>query len=150
MGRPSGYTEDMAIEICARLASGESLVRMCKADDMPSVSTVYRWIQAHEEFRDNYTRAREDQADTLADEILDIANTPVVGVKTKTNEKGEVETTEGDMIEHRRLQVDARKWIAAKLKPKKYGDKQQTEVTGADGGPLQITEVAWNVVKPSA
>lgn len=148
MGRPSDYTEDMAIEICARLASGESLVRMCKADDMPSVSTVYRWIQAHEEFRDNYTRAREDQADTLADEILDIANTPVVGVKTKTNEKGEVETTEGDMIEHRRLQVDARKWIAAKLKPKKYGDKQQTEVTGADGGPLQITEVAWNVVKP--
>lgn len=150
MGRPSDYTEDLAIEICARLASGESLVRMCKADDMPSVSTVYRWIQAHEEFRDNYTRAREDQADTLADEILDIANTPVVGVKTKTNEKGEVETTEGDMIEHRRLQVDARKWIAAKLKPKKYGDKQQTEVTGADGGPLQITEVAWNVVKPSA
>ena len=150
MGRPSDYSEDMAIEICARLASGESLVRMCKADDMPSVSTVYRWIQAHEEFRDNYTRAREDQADTLADEILDIANTPVVGVKTKTNEKGEVETTEGDMIEHRRLQVDARKWIAAKLKPKKYGDKQQTEVTGADGGPLQITEVAWNVVKPSA
>jgi len=150
MGRPSDYTEDMAIEICARLASGESLVRMCKADDMPSVSTVYRWIQAHVEFRDNYTRAREDQADTLADEILDIANTPVVGVKTKTNEKGEVETTEGDMIEHRRLQVDARKWIAAKLKPKKYGDKQQTEVTGADGGPLQITEVAWNVVKPSA
>jgi len=148
MGRPSDYTEDMAIEICARLASGESLVRMCKADDMPSVSTVYRWIQAHEEFRDNYTRAREDQADTLADEILDIANTPVVGVKTKTNEKGEVETTEGDMIEHRRLQVDARKWIAAKLKPKKYGDKQQTEVTGADGGPLQITEVPWNVVKP--
>jgi hypothetical protein len=52
------------------------------------------------------------------------------------------------MIEHRRLQVDARKWIAAKLKPKKYGDKQQTEVTGADGGPLQITEVAWNVIKP--
>jgi hypothetical protein len=148
MGRPSDYTEDMAIEICARLASGESLVRMCKADDMPSVSTVYRWIQAHEEFRDSYTRAREDQADTLADEILDIANTPVVGVKTKTNEKGEVETTEGDMIEHRRLQVDARKWIAAKLKPKKYGDKQQTEVTGADGGPLQITEVAWNVIKP--
>ena len=130
MGRPSDYSEDMAIEICARLASGESLVRMCKADDMPSVSTVYRWIQAHEEFRDNYTRAREDQADTLADEILDIANTPVVGVKTKTNEKGEVETTEGDMIEHRRLQVDARKWIAAKLKPKKYGDKQEIEHSG--------------------
>jgi hypothetical protein len=67
---------------------------------------------------------------TLADEILDIANTPVVGVKTKTNEKGEVETTEGDMIEHRRLQVDARKWIAAKLKPKKYGDKQEIEHSG--------------------
>lgn len=59
----------------------------------------------------------------MAAEIIKIADTPVVGIKKKTNEKGEVETTEGDMIEHRRLQVDARKWAASKLAPKKYGDK---------------------------
>lgn len=89
---------------------------------MPCMVTVYAWLRKHEEFANNYIRAREDQADTLADEIVRIADTPMLGIKTKTDAEGNVETTEGDMIEHRRLQVDARKWIASKLKPKKYGD----------------------------
>lgn len=86
-----------------------------------------------------YARARDDQADTLADQIIDIADTPLQGVKTKTDANGKViETTEGDMIEHRRLQVDARKWIAAKLKPRRYGERLNTEHTGLDGGPIII------------
>lgn len=85
-----------------------------------------------------YARAREDQADTLADQIIEIADTPMLGIKTKTDEEGNVETTQGDMIEHRRLQVDARKWIAAKLKPRKYGERLNTEHTGLDGGPIII------------
>lgn len=130
MGHPSDYTVEQAIEICARLASGEPLVTICRDDESPDVSTVYRWLAAHQEFRDMYARAREDQADTLADQIIDIADNPVRGVKTKTDEEGNVETTEGDMIEHRRLQVDARKWIAAKLKPRKYGDKTEHTISG--------------------
>lgn len=85
-----------------------------------------------------YARAREDQADTLADQIIEIADTPMLGIKTKTDDEGNVETTEGDMIEHRRLRVDARKWIAAKLKPRKYGERLNTEHTGLDGGPIII------------
>ncbi len=85
-----------------------------------------------------YARAREDQADTLADEIVAIADEPAAGKKTTTKANGDVETVEGDMIEHRRLRVDARKWTAAKLKPKKYGERQA--LTGPDGeslfGPL--------------
>ena len=137
-GRPSDYTEEMAARICSELADGKSLKAICTADEMPDKATVYRWIAAHETFRDLYARAREDQADTLADEIIDIADTPVLGVKTKTGKDG-VELTEGDMIEHRRLQVEARKWVAAKLKPKKYGDKVHNEVTGANGGPLVVS-----------
>ena len=63
------------------------------------------------------------QADILADEVVDLADTTRIGVKVKTNDKGEVETTEGDMVERTRLQIDARKWYAGKLAPKKYGDK---------------------------
>lgn len=104
---------------------------------MPNKATVYRWLGSNEPFRDLYARAREDQADTLADEIVNIADNPVVGIKTKTGKDG-VEITEGDMIEHRRLQVDARKWVAAKLKPKKYGDKATHEHTGPGGTALVI------------
>jgi hypothetical protein len=127
-GRPSEYSPERGDEICGRLAKGESLNSICKSENMPALPTVYRWMRQREEFRNNYASAREDQADTLADEILYIADTPVSGIKTKTNSAGEVETTESDMIEHRRLQVDARKWIAAKLKPKKYGDAQAMQI----------------------
>jgi hypothetical protein len=80
--------------------------------------------------------SRTAQADVLFDEILKIADTPDIGVKTVTKASG-VETIEGDMIEHRRLQIDARKWIAARLAPKKYGDKQAIEHSGPDGKPIR-------------
>lgn len=131
-GRPSDFTSEIADAICERLADGESLKSICSADGMPHRATVFRWLGAHAEFRDSYARAREAQADALFDEILDIANTPITGEKTKVDKDGNViEMTKADMIEHRRLQIDARKWIAAKLRPKVYGDKLDVDVTGA-------------------
>ncbi len=144
-GRPSDYTEEKGAEICARLANGESLAAMCREDGMPAQSTVYLWLLRHSGFSEIYARARENQADTLADQIIHIADTPQPGVKTKTNEKGETETTEGDMIEHRRLQVDARKWVAAKLKPRKYSEKFLNEHSGPEGGPIR-TERSERVI----
>lgn len=137
MGRPSSFTQEIADRICERIAGGESLVSICLDEDMPARSTAFRWLSQNEAFQDIYARAREAQADALADDIVHIADTPRLGTKTVTKETG-VEVTEGDMIEHRRLQVDARKWMAAKLAPRKYGEKIQQQVTGADGGPLQV------------
>lgn len=132
MARPSEYSEKRANQICERLADGESLKSICAKGNMPHRATVFRWLAAHDEFRDMYARAREAQADALFDEILDIANTPIEGTKCKVDKDGNVmEVTKGDMIEHRRLQIDARKWIAAKLRPKVYGDKIDVDVTGA-------------------
>jgi hypothetical protein len=109
------------------------------------VATVYRWLLAHDDFCEMYTRAREDQADTLADQIIAIADTPLQGVKTKTDSDGNIETTEGDMIEHRRLQVDARKWIAAKLKPRKYGEKVEQTHVGDKERPILISPTDANI-----
>ena len=98
---------------------------------MPAMSTVFKWLASNEEFSEQYARARETQADALFDEILDIADTPMIGEKTKADKEGNiVEVTTGDMIEHRRLQVDARKWMAGKLRPKKYGEKLDLNVDG--------------------
>lgn len=89
-------------------------------------------------FAAQYTRAREIGYDRLADELLKIADTPQHGVKTTTKATG-TETTEGDMIEHRRLQVDARKWMLSKMLPKKYGDKMA--LTDGEGKPLATAPV---------
>lgn len=129
MGRPSDYTPEIALAICERLVGKESLRKICLDEDMPSTTSVFRWLEAHESFREQYARAREMQADAFADEMTDIADTPMVGQTKKITEDG-VEITEEDMLGHRKLQIDTRKWIASKLKPKKYGEKQQVEHSG--------------------
>jgi hypothetical protein len=111
-GRPSDYTQELADRICAQLSDGKSLRSVCKADDMPSTVTVFSWLRTHEEFLNQYTRAKEESADALTDEMLDIAD-----------------DVEGDS-QRDRLRVDTRKWIASKLKPKKYGDKLEHDVSG--------------------
>jgi hypothetical protein len=125
MARPSIYNEETALELCERLIEGQSLRSICQDDNMPSIRAVMKWLSdgKHPEFVQQYARAKEAQAETLAEEILTIADTPQIGVTIKTKPDGETETTEGDMIQHRRLQVDARKWLASKMAPKKYGDR---------------------------
>lgn len=136
LGRPSIFSQEIADAICEALISGKSLRSICESDDMPPASTVCTWLTQSEAFSEQYARAREAQADTLADEILFIADNTQEGTKVKETEKG-VETWTGDMIEHRRLQVESRKWIAAKLKPKKYGDKFSAELSGPNGRPIE-------------
>ncbi len=134
MGRPSKYTEALADEICARLSAGEGLNAICQEDKYPDESTVRGWaMDDYNGFSTRYTRAREIQAHTLGEQIIAISNTPLVGSKTKTTDDGKVETTEGDMIEHRRLQIDARKWYLSKVLPKVYGEKIHQEHSGEIG-----------------
>lgn len=112
MGRPSSYSQKIADDICERLANGESLRRICLTPNYPNQATVFRWLASNTEFRDQYAHAREAQADVLADEIVDIAD----------GKRAEYEGGAAD-VQRDRLAMDARKWVAAKLKPKVYGDK---------------------------
>jgi hypothetical protein len=79
-----------------------------------------------------YTRAREDQADTLADEIQAIADQ----MPMETTDKDGNTRFDPSYINWMRLRVDARKWTASKLKPRKYGDR--VELAGDKENPLQI------------
>lgn len=133
MGRPSMFSEALGTEICRRLMQGRSLRSVCRDDDMPDRTTVHDWIVAHEAFARQYARATEVRADEEFDRIFEIADTPVIGQKTRVDADGGVEVTEADMIEHRRLQIDARKWALARMNPKKYGEKVQ--IGGADDLP---------------
>jgi hypothetical protein len=105
---------------------------------MPDKATVFRWLAARQEFRDQYARAREAQADYWAEEIVEIADDG--SSDTYTDDNGNVRTDQ-EVIGRSRLRVDTRKWLMSKLAPKKYGDKIQH--AGADGdGPVKL-EVTW-------
>ena len=132
MGRPSLYTDAIADEICRRLAEGEALNRICTdTPGFPHESTVRAWaIGDVQGFATKYARARELQAHVMAEEIRLISDTPEVGVTITTKADGGVEEKKGDMIEHRRLRIDARKWYLSKVLPKVYGDKQHIEHSG--------------------
>lgn len=131
-GRPSDFTKDIADAICERIADGESLRSICTAEDMPSKSAVFRWLGNYESFRDQYARAREAQGDTFADDISDIADDGRNDWMEKRNADGEVIGWQenGEAIRRSQLRIDARKWLAAKLRPKKYGDKIELEHGG--------------------
>lgn len=126
MARPTDYSEQLAAQICERLADGESLKAICSGDDMPSKASIYLWLTKHKEFLDMYVRAREDQADTLADEIIDIADES--SQDTIVDPETGAARANTEWINRSRLRVDARKWVAAKLKPKKYGDRMDHNV----------------------
>ncbi len=132
-GRPSLYTEALAAKICKRLAEGKSLRSICRDDAMPAISTVMGWLfdGDHDEFSEQYARAREAQAEVRADEIVDIADDDT---NDFTADKDGKLVADHEHIQRSRLRVDARKWIAAKLLPKRYGDKLQH--TGEGGGPV--------------
>jgi hypothetical protein len=118
------YSKEVASRICEHIARGRSLRSFCEQKDTPAIGSVYRWLAENEAFRDQYARAREDQADSYADEIIDIADSEPDPNKA-------------------RVRIDARKWVASKLKPKKYGDKLGISGDG-DGGPLQQSiKISW-------
>jgi hypothetical protein len=140
-GRPSIYTPELIDTICERITLGESMRSICRDEDMPAVSTIFKWLREVDGFSEQYTRAREQQADTYADEIVDIADETETVVKDMGGGTTAV-VFDSTAVARNRLRMDARKWVAAKLKPKKYGDKQAIEHTGKDGGPIQTqTEV---------
>lgn len=122
------YTPDKADAICEHIAHGGSLVKWCKENET-GYSTVMQWLKAHKEFADNYTHAREHQADYLAEEIQDIADE----INLETDE-GAVVKLDATALARNRLRVDTRKWIASKMKPKKYGDR--TIHAGDDENPI--------------
>ena len=135
-GRPTSFTQHMADIICVRIAEGESLRKICEDDEMPDRVTIYRWLAAFPDFCNQYARAREDQADTLADEIMAIADeTPDLNpILDKHGALIEIQLHSA-YLQWQKQRIDARKWTAMKLKPKKYGDRMQ--VAGDPESPLE-------------
>src|SRR5687767_14809845 len=116
-------------EMFRRMLEGESLRSVCRDPAMPDRSTFFRWLVADPELEREYEVARRLQAHLLADETLDIADDASNDWMTRERGNGTLEKVPDlEHIARSRLRVDTRKWYAARLNPKKYGDRLDVEV----------------------
>jgi hypothetical protein len=106
-GRPSLYNQQLAAQICTRISNGESLRNICREAGMPHMDTIYVWLGKHPVFADQYARAREEQADTLADEIQALSDEPP---RMMLNKHGE--TVDTGWLQWQKQRIDSRKWCA--------------------------------------
>lgn len=119
---------------------GKSLRTVLKEEGMPAMMTVYNWFRSHPEFLEQYARAKEEGADAMAEEMMDIAD---------ESEKDYIQDAKGNMVlnnEHvqrSRLRVDTRKWYLSKIKPKRYGEKLDVTTLGD-----KVNVVSFNYIMP--
>lgn len=99
---------------------------------MPSREAVRLWLRDDEVFRAQYARAREAQADHFFDEMVEIADDSRNDFIEKETAKGAVVSLNAEAVSRARLRVETRKWLVARLAPKKYGERAEVELKPAD------------------
>lgn len=129
------WTPELEDAICNRLIQGDSIRTICADDSMPGMTSIFKHLSESNDFAKQYAHAREQQAENYANQIIDIADeTPTCEVPDPDG--GTSTRIDAAGIQRNKLRVDARKWIACKLLPKVYGEKQ--EISGPNGGAIQI------------
>ena len=132
------FSDEWSRRICDWIANGGTLTSFCAFSTHPSAGTIGMWLRKYPEFAEDYARAREMLADYLADQAVDISDTPKPGSKIIEKGDGTVEVHHFDMLEHRKLQVTTRQWATSVIAPKKYGQRQTLKHEGAIGGAAQV------------
>jgi hypothetical protein len=135
VGRPSSYSDALADAVCERMLNGQSLVKICEDEEMPSRTTIYRWMDARPDFVARCARAREGLADFLVDDIERLADL----------------TTEAN-VQSMKVKISTKQWRAMKMAPRIYGESSRTELTGENGGPIRIaaTTIDARQLEPEA
>lgn len=104
--------EEEQKKILKKIAQGSSVKSICSDNNTISEYTFYKWLKINTHFAKKYALARLDQAQYYAEEIIDIADSVPANASK-------------EQIQIANLRMEARKWTAAKLLPKKYGSNQQ-------------------------
>ena len=145
------YSEDNRDKIfdlvLERIENGEPLRVILRDEDMPSSRTFYKWLQEDPLKVKLYEDSTTLRSEALFDKMFEIATNPEMGETTKTLANGGLEVTTGDMIAHRRLQIDVIKWGLSKLNPKKYGDKIDMTTQGEKIGESSPEEKAFRLAE---
>ena len=123
-------------KVLSHVEEGKSLRKACEEIGIPR-TTFEDWERADEALAVQYAHAREKRADLIFEEMLQIADTPKIGTIETAKEWGtEVQTK--DMVDHRKLQIETRKWMLGKMSPKKYGERLDLTHANPDGSALTV------------
>ncbi|WP_142253172.1 terminase small subunit protein [Bradyrhizobium sp. UNPF46] len=145
IGRPTKFTKTLGAKICERIAEGESIRTIVKDDNMPSASTIFRWLldEDKKEFWEQYEKARNIQAELMFEELLEIADDGSNDYIERERQDGETYTVlDNEHIQRSRLRVDTRKWYLSKVLPKKFGEKIDLTSLGE-----QVAVAGFNFLK---
>jgi hypothetical protein len=119
--------EDTFNDILSEIEQGNSLISILRRKEFPSTATFYQWLEADEDKAKRYVRACEIRADVIFEDIIDIAD---------HSDEDHTPFTGANVVQRDRLKIDARKWIVAKLHPKKYSDRVYQDITTHQEQPL--------------
>jgi len=101
-----------------------------------------KWNREIPEFSQQYAKAREDQFEHWAEEIIEIADDGSNDWIARESESGRIDKVpDSEHINRSRLRVDTRKWLLSKLASKRFGDRISTELSAPGGGPIQVENV---------
>jgi transposase-like protein len=147
------YTLALGERICADLSNGKPLRQICREVGI-DWSTVYAWRDRFPNFGKRLQLARDMGEEAIAAECLEIADTPLEGIETteeattvsNVDDAGELtmkpatltKTKRGDMLGHRKLQIETRLKLLAKWNPSKWGDKVEQTHKGDPGAPVHL------------
>lgn len=120
------YSLDLATKICSEIAKGNSLSSVCKNEGMPEITTCYDWLRLHDEFTNMYVQACEDRTESDIDEIKSLEDKCLNEIKNCEDSK-----IANAIVQAYRLKIDTRKWVASKLKARKYGDSLAVDHHGS-------------------
>ncbi len=114
------YNGEIAVRICERIATSPvAMIHICEDPDMPSTSTLFRWLKDHPEFRDMYVLAKEMQVELLLEQCLEIVDDDYRDLIETKDGRTLINTA---VLRRHKMQIDFRKWLASKLLPRKYGN----------------------------
>lgn len=145
-------TPELEAEILARLSEGEPLRAILRSDParFPSKSVFYAWMAGDDDLKARFLKAREEGADAIAEECLEIADDARNDWMERQGKDGQGEGFQlnAEHVQRSKLRIHTRLQLLAKWFPQKYGDKVSMEHTGPGGGPVQtVTRIERRIVK---
>jgi hypothetical protein len=141
MGRPTKFTPDKQKELLQLIATTPVGTNTLCSRIGIRPDAFWSLFHKNADFRDKYAKAKELQADAMFDQIVQIADDGEND--TYFDDKGNVKK-DWDIVQRSQLRIDTRKWILARMNPKKYGDKASLELTTPGESEA---EKAWKELK---
>ena len=126
---------------------GRAIRSVMKDDNLPDVTTLFKWLGENPNFSQRYAHALRSRADFWADEILTIAYK--TNLDYYIDKEGKINIV-GEAVQRSRVKIDTLKWLMAKVHPSKYGDKVNHEISGVNGGSIKIESIDYSQLSDNA